>query len=278
MPKDGVWWLNYNEYEDLRIYEVGVQNCGPCYEFGPIIRERFILHYVYEGEGVLHIEDKEFKVQANQFFLLPPGELVHYQADLNNPWHYVWIQFSGFKATELLQKSGLTKKNPVFVPRENNKILYNAVMNVIENYESEYICMGNMYHLFQNMMEWMTEKDEHEGKFEPALAYVRSAIDYINIKYCEPIMVKDIAKHCGIDRAYLSKIFRHATGCTLQDYLIQYRMKKAQELLQATELSVQYVSYSVGYNDPFTFSKVFKKQVGVSPKEWRKQSLKQTIS
>lgn len=53
MPEDGVWWLNYSQYEDLRLYEIGIQRCAPSYSFGPIIRDRYILHYVFEGEGVL---------------------------------------------------------------------------------------------------------------------------------------------------------------------------------------------------------------------------------
>ena len=69
MPEDGVWWLNYSQYEDLRLYEVGIQRCAPSYSFGPIIRDRYILHYVFEGEGVLRIDDKEFKVKSNSFFL-----------------------------------------------------------------------------------------------------------------------------------------------------------------------------------------------------------------
>lgn len=269
MPKDGIWWLNYNQYEDLRLYEIGIQRCCPDYEFGPIIRERYILHYVFEGEGVLHLDQKEFHIKKNQFFLLPPDALVHYQASSTNPWHYTWIQFHGFKSTELLREMGLSRKNPVYIPTENNHILRQSLLHIINNYAKEYICIGYMYFLFHHMIELAPDKVKQ--KSEPALAYVRCAIDYINVKYCEPVLVRHIAEHCGVDRAYLSKIFKHATGYTLQEYLIQFRVKKAKQLLKETELSIQHVSYSVGYNDPFTFSKVFKKQTGCSPTQWRRE-------
>lgn len=102
MPEDGVWWLNYSQYEDLRLYEIGIQRCAPSYSFGPIIRDRYILHYVFEGEGVLRIDDKEFRVKSNSFFLLPPDVLVQYQADEKKPWQYAWIHFHGFKSTEIV--------------------------------------------------------------------------------------------------------------------------------------------------------------------------------
>ena len=234
MPEDGVWWLNYSQYEDLRLYEVGIQRCAPSYSFGPIIRDRYILHYVFEGEGVLRIDDKEFKVKSNSFFLLPPDVLVQYQADEKKPWQYAWIHFHGFKSTEIVRS------------------------------------IGNMYILFDKMNRWTRHVEKKAGTNLRTMNYMREAIQYINTKYCESIMVQQIADHCGVDRAYLSKIFKYATGKTLQEYLIQFRIKRAKQLLKDTDLSVKYVSYSVGYNDPFTFSKVFKKQEGVSPSVWRK--------
>lgn len=271
MPEDGVWWLNFNQYEDLRVYEVGIQRCGAGYQYGPIVRDRYILHYVFQGEGTLYMDDKEFEVKENQFFLLPADVLVHYKASETNPWHYAWVHFHGFKATQLLQEMGLSRKNPVYKAKEENDILLQSMIEVISNYEKEYMCIGNMYFLFHHMIELVEKKTKKEVKAEPALAYVRSAINYINIKYCEPIFVHHIANHCGVDRAYLSKIFKHATGYTLQEYLIQFRIKRAKQLLEETDVSIQHVSFSVGYNDAFTFSKVFKRQTGYSPSDWRKQ-------
>ena len=172
MPEDGVWWLNYSQYEDLRLYEVGIQRCAPSYSFGPIIRDRYILHYVFEGEGVLRIDDKEFKVKSNSFFLLPP----------------------------------------------------------------------DMYILFDKMNRWTRHVEKKAGTNLRTMNYMREAIQYINTKYCESIMVQQIADHCGVDRAYLSKIFKYATGKTLQEYLIQFRIKRAKQLLKDTDLSVKYVS------------------------------------
>ena len=270
MPEDGVWWLNYSQYEDLRLYEIGIQRCAPSYSFGPIIRDRYILHYVFEGEGVLRIDDKELKVKSNSFFLLPPDVLVQYQADEKNPWQYAWIHFHGFKSTEIVKSIGMTRKEPVYVPIEENSQLKDAVINFPPNKENEYACIGYMYILFDKMNRWTRHVEKKAGTNLRTMNYMREAIQYINTKYCESIMVQQIADHCGVDRAYLSKIFKYATGNTLQEYLIQFRIKRAKQLLKDTDLSVKYVSYSVGYNDPFTFSKVFKKQEGVSPSVWRK--------
>ena len=108
--QDGVWWLNFSQYEDLRLYEVGRQRCPAGYEFGPIIRDKYILHYVFNGEGTLYLDQKEFVVKEHSLFLMPPNTLVRYQADVERPWKYIWIHIHGFKVVELLQKAGLTRK------------------------------------------------------------------------------------------------------------------------------------------------------------------------
>ena len=219
---------------------------------------------------MLRIDDKELKVKSNSFFLLPPDVLVQYQADEKNPWQYAWIHFHGFKSTEIVKSIGMTRKEPVYVPIEENSQLKDAVINLIMYKENEYACIGYMYILFDKMNRWTRHVEKKAGTNLRTMNYMREAIQYINTKYCESIMVQQIADHCGVDRAYLSKIFKYATGKTLQEYLIQFRIKRAKQLLKDTDLSVKYVSYSVGYNDPFTFSKVFKKQEGVSPSVWRK--------
>lgn len=269
--QDGVWWLNYSQYEDLSLYEVGVQRCGPGYEFGPIIRDKYILHYVFQGEGVLELDHKSFPVREKQVFLLPANALVRYQASDANPWHYIWIHVQGFKVVELLQKAGLSRKTPVFTPTDSGERLASLLLGIFEHHDKEYTCMGNLYLFFQQLIDTTANKPEAEEETEPALNYIQWVVEYINQKYSEPISVQSIADFCGIDRSYLSKIFKYATGYTLQEYLIQFRIKKAKQLLKETALPVQHVSYSVGYNDPFSFSKVFKKQAGMSPTEWRQR-------
>ena len=100
-----------------------------------------------------------------------------------------------------------------------------------------------------------------------------AARQHISQKYSEPIRISEIAKHCGLDRSYLSKLFKNATDMTPQEYLLSFRMNKAKELLKDSSISVQNVAYSVGYNDPFSFSKFFKRETGLSPSEYRKKNL-----
>ena len=118
-----------------------------------------------------------------------------------------------------------------------------------------------------------TPKKSTSFEIDNSLKYLRNVIQYISQKYSEPIRIGEIAKHCGLDRSYLSKLFKNATDMTPQEYLLSFRMNKAKELLKDSSISVQNVAYSVGYNDPLSFSKFFKRETGLSPSEYRKKNL-----
>lgn len=270
--QDGVWWVNFNQYGDLRLYEVGRQKCSPGYEFGPVIRDKYILHYVFSGGGTLYLDQKEYAVKEQSVFLLPPNTLVRYQASGTTPWHYIWIHIHGNKVVDLIQRAGLSRKEPVLSLTGDCEEIGNVLQEIYELHDEEYTCIGKLYCFFELLIRHSPKKLEEEGDMEPALSYVKWVVDYISQKYSEALRVQTIADACGINRSYLGKIFKYATGYTIQEYLIQYRVKKAKQLLQETGLPVQHVACAVGYSDPFTFSKIFKKQAGVSPVEWRKRA------
>ncbi len=265
-----VYWVNYHNYEDLQLYEVGCHKCPPKYGYGPIIRDTYILHYIFEGEGTLYIDNREFRLKKKQAFVLPANVLTYYEASEENPWNYAWIQMRGPKAVELLQRAGMTRRHPVFVPTSPCDEIGDCLLEIFYNHEKEYECMGQVYRLFQLLIDSSSHKPEDVAKPEPMLQYVQTVMDYIANKYSEPIRIKEIADACGLERSYLSKVFKYGTGQTPQEYLLQFRMNKAKQLLKNTDLSVQHVSYSVGYNDPFSFSKLFKREMGMSPTQWRK--------
>ena len=83
--------------------------------------------------------------------------------------------------------------------------------------------------------------------------------------YMTDISVADIAARLGLDRRYLSRIFRQRMGMTVMDYIIKTRLNSAYRLL-SDGLSVTRVSELVGYSDPFYFSKMFKRFYGIPPR------------
>ena len=98
---------------------------------------------------------------------------------------------------------------------------------------------------------------------------VRIAQEYIGSHLNQQISLDEIAQKAFVSPSYLSTLFKEQTGENFMDYIIRQRINEAKRLLRTTGMSVSDVASSVGYADPRHFSKVFQKQVGMKPSEYR---------
>ena len=104
-------------------------------------------------------------------------------------------------------------------------------------------------------------------------AYFEAAVSYINANYHSKLTVESVAEYVGISRKYLFSIFKDNIGVSPKDYITDYRIRRAIELLEDNTLPICNVAYSVGYNDQMTFSKVFRQRTGMSPTEYRQTEI-----
>ena len=102
--------------------------------------------------------------------------------------------------------------------------------------------------------------------------YIKEALTFIEQNFQNDISVEDIAAVCGLNRSYFGKIFKDAIGKSPQEFLLDYRMIKATELLRYTSLSVADVGNAVGYPNALHFSRAFKNRYGLSPRAWKNEN------
>lgn len=262
-------FVNYDSSSELCLYEVGTQKCIKSYSFGPCVRARCIFHYVFSGKGTLIINGKTHVITAHQGFLIPANVSAYYQADSIDPWSYEWIHIGGNRITDFFKQAGLSAEQPVFIPTDGINEIENILNELTHHLDREYYCIGKIYELFDLIVRYSSTKITYH--ISKKLQYIKSIINYIEVKYSEPINVEHIAHCFGFDRSYLTKLFKEATGQTLQEYLLAYRMKQACKMLEQSLHPVQYIAYAVGYGDAFTFSKAFKRYMGSSPTEYQRE-------
>ncbi|MBR0030736.1 MAG: response regulator [Treponema sp.] len=113
------------------------------------------------------------------------------------------------------------------------------------------------------------EPNETGGKTKQFPESVQKICKYIEENYKKPINLDDIAEHCSYSRYHISHIFHDVSGFTVFSYLLEVRMQKAKELLQNSSLSIKEISHEIGFSDQNYFSNVFKRQIGLSPVEFR---------
>ncbi len=264
-------FLNYDSGNDLVLYEIGTYVCGPGYSYGPIIRNRDIFHYIKSGCGKLVLSGREFHIHAGQGFLIPAGCLAYYEADEKDPWDYCWLHLSGYTVTNIWKEMGLNAEQPVYTSDGRDHEFEKIYEELIQNRERQLYTLGKVCELLDELLQHSATRQDDEQNLQ--LGYIRKIINYIHVMYSSPIQLNDMAAICGLDRSYMSRLFKDATGASIHTYLVNYRIKKAKELLRNPDLSIQYISMAVGYSDAFSFSKAFKKITGVSPRQWRSDYL-----
>ncbi len=117
---------------------------------------------------------------------------------------------------------------------------------------------------FRNVAEKMVEK---KGEKENHL--IVQAKVYISENFQKDISLDDVSRRLDLSSYYFSKLFKEETGSNFTEYVTKLRMDKAKELLEDKSLSMKAICSAVGYSDPNYFSRIFKKNEGVTPTEYR---------
>lgn len=122
----------------------------------------------------------------------------------------------------------------------------------------------------QILTDALTFRDGQANGLHAGVA--QQAKEYIEHHYADPdISLRAVADQVGHSPCHFSTLFGEETGRTFKEYLTELRIKRAKELMRTTTLRSSEISDQVGYNDPHYFSLVFRKNTGLSPKEFRMQ-------
>lgn len=260
---------------DLYLCYCGTQNCGPSHTFGPSVRNEYLVHVVVSGKGTYTLDDKTYELCAGMIFLIWPGVSTIYKADDADPWSYVWFAFNGAKAEAVLGYAGLSKDSPVSTVPDTTPYV-NCVMGILEacqlTFSNEFKREAYLYTLAAQLGDDLHKNTSAASEYEYSYkTYVNHALDYIENNYYNNIRISAIADYIGINRSYLTICFKKVMNMSPHEYLIEYRIRQAKNMLKTTSLSISEIAEKVGYTDSLAFSKVFKNHIGISPKTFRRQ-------
>ena len=265
-------------FVDLSLYQYGMEQCPPAYSFGPATRNHYLFHYVLSGTGRLMANDSrgishEYQIRSGEGFMIFPRQINTYIADTKLPWEYVWIEFDGMRAREIIETAGLSPDHPVYHAaykdlRENMK---DEMLYIAEHHDAPpFHLMGHLYLFIDYLSRSSSSQMTTSGRVRDF--YIKEALNYIEQNFPNDISIENIASFCGLNRTYFGRIFKETVGKSPQQFLLSYRMAKAAELLKLTDLSISDIGNAVGYPNQLHFSRAYKNVYGVSPREWRNKN------
>ena len=258
---------------------MGMEQCEPGHSFGPASRNHFLFHYVLEGNGSLYCTDsrgieQHHRIGKDEGFLLMPGHITTYIADEKTPWHYMWLEFDGLRVLETLEIAGFSIDTPVYSSKKPTlrDALRSQMLYIIEHEDASMLELIGRSYLFLDYLTRSLTSRVIPVKSKLRNFYIAEAIAYIEENYQKDISIEEIASNCGLNRSYFGKIFKEDVGSNPQKFLLNYRMVKATELLQHTDMPISEISPLVGYPNQLHFSRAFKSHFGISPQYWRNEN------
>lgn len=239
------------KYKGFNPVQFGSQKCPPRWSFGPAVRSYWLLHFVVSGEGRFEREGKTHYLKEGEVFVIPPFIETYYEADEKNPWHYIWIGFEADGDAEKIFSAPVLR-------RSHMGRIFKSMLDChsMENGKSAYLS-SKIWELAALLLE--------ENRTQ--VSHIDKALSIIHSEYSECLSVGQIARRLNLDRTYFSALFKKETGKSPIEYLSEYRLKKAEDLMYNYGESPTTAALSVGYNDYCHFSKAFKNYFGYSPKK-----------
>ncbi len=219
------------------------------------------IHCEYGGDYPIHLEKRLFEEVKNgepNRAVLTAGEFFDWMVD-NNPDSRMAIRLKVLEF--VLWAEHIAYENGGMTYEFNTRSDYlPEVMNAADAETLRKWFILKVGEACQNVLHKASER---------SVSQVETAKEYIRDNYSKDISLDDVSRRVNISPYYFSKIFKEETGEGFVEYLTGVRMEKAKELLSTTECSMKEICSMVGYSDPNYFSRSFKKNVGVTPTEYK---------
>ena len=249
----------YSEEEPLYISMFGMETTGENARWGPSRRTEGILHYVLSGKGTFNGKP----VCANQGFYIPPSELAEYYPDDQDPWNYFWINASEEFARRYMALAVNADSNGIF--DYNFKGTLRSCIDRIMAVEHPMGTIESLAYAF-TILNMHTPKTAVSRSRQ----YVLQAKNYIESQLNNHISVCDVAKAVSVHDRYLYSLFLQYEGIAPKEYILKRKIETAQDLLKNTSLSILDIASVTGFPDVYSFSRLFKVKIGISPSKFRK--------
>lgn len=275
-----MWYYSYSKYQnmtELPFYLVGIgQHELQPYMKKPEGHPRDQFFYSTEGSGCLRIQGKSVEIPAGSAFYIP-AHVPHVYYPHGDVWDLRWVSCGGSGIGPLCELAGIRMGS---VYKVKNAAALDALFNRMHMelvYDEE--CGNYFASAFLNefilefarqcsLLPVKTKEHVSENVYEKHMAVIR---DYVEYHFMYSISMKDLCDLLLISPQHLCRIVKVCTGRRPTEYINMIRIEKAKRMLTETDAAVETVALWSGFENSNYFCKIFKRQAGMSPKQYRLQ-------
>jgi AraC-like DNA-binding protein len=257
---------------DLCVTHIGAFSAaGGHFVERPRGTSQHILLACVSGKGHATLGGREWRVEPGDLLFLPPREAHSYGADELSPWTILWAHFRGERAGDYLSMLGVSRNQPLVTVSDTGPlagafedafhfVTYGFGQAALIGLATGFVRMLGVARVLQRTAGSQPLKTEN--RLLQTLATLRESLE-------KPWTVETMAHDAGLSVPHFTEMCRRQTGMPPLAYLIRLRLQRAMDLLQQGQHNVEEVARAVGYEDPFYFSRLFRKHLGIPPSACR---------
>jgi AraC-like DNA-binding protein len=262
----------------------GVLDSSPILHFHDCLEINFVL----EGTGINQIEGKQYHMTAGDFYII--NNLEHHMSISEGNLKMLVIVFDPVFVWENNPRDydylqPFFNRNIYFSNRiEANNEYYEELSDIIKKLSKEWEKKQEGYRLVVKAMlmyllailyrhfKLKEEIGEDVRRFRKSYDRIRGVVEYINGNFTREISLDELARVALMNRTYLSSYFKEIMNMNISEYIEVLRINHACRLLKTTQKTITEVSFDCGFNSVSYFNRIFKKDMHISPNEFRKKT------
>ena len=242
-------------------------------------RRDYQILYVASGKAHFWFNGIEEIVDSGHMVLYKPKEVQKYVYYVEDHPEVFWIHFTGYDVKNILEYHGISLNQHVFYSGTlpEYKMSFRKIIRELQQCEygyEDYIASS-----FNNILLLVSRQQQNGENYTVTIPEeIEMAVSYFNENYNTKISVAQYAESLHISTNWFIRNFKQHMKISPAQYLLSLRMVNAQSLLENTDYSVGEIAEIVGYDNQLYFSRVFKKEYGISPAQYRKRAENQSAA
>ena len=254
--------------QDLSIICAGKETCSEAYHIDRRQFEFFAIEFVASGSCELTLNGKKSELPAGNFFIYGPNSPHRIRRVGDAPLVKYFVDFAGQEALSLMEESDLEEGSQFYAG--NRRWIQDIFEQLLECSELDRIEARRLgKQLLQLLFVRLSTDRQPVGSVQPPSNETFSrCFEYITDNFLKINTINEVSAACSVNGVYISRLFKRYTKETPYQMLTRLKVTYAADLIMRGNLSVKQVGAKVGFDDPYHFSRVFKRVNGLSPKRY----------
>ena len=231
--------------------------------------------FITDGKGKITVDNKNYQVKKGDLLIYNSGVTHCEKSNETDPMEILFIAYDKLEITNLPPNSLLPESyGPIFHTEEMYDVFHRYFTALITEFELKErfymeICQNISRTLIMYIFRLINRTENASALLDKSMT-METVLAYIDENFKRKLTLDEIAEKCYTSKYYLSHLFTRFQGVSIGKYILDKKIDESKKMLASSDFPVVTIAESLGFDDPSYYSRIFKKNVGITPLQFRK--------